>query len=290
VTLAIASNAARAAISSVAADPASLAFFGAPGFQPPNQNIAITNGGYGNLTWNATADSPWISLSALNGTAPGSLGIVANTSGLALGQYSGNIAIAPSEASDRVTTVPVSLQMGTLLFSDDFSSGSADSWTISPLGHASGWAVANGAYAYDGGGNTQSVAGSSAWTDYAFSVDFQLSSKSDFPGGIRGRLNPSTGTGYAVWIFPDDQTVRLYKIAQWAIDNGGGTLLGQFKIGIDTTNWHNLRLSFKGSQIQVYYDNVLAIQATDSTYTQGAIAFDVSSKPVAFTNVAVIGF
>jgi uncharacterized protein (TIGR03437 family) len=290
VTLAIASNLPQQPTSFVAADPASLAFFSASGFQTPSQKIAITNGGYGNLTWSAGTDSPWISLSALNGAAPGSLGVTANTNGVAPGQYNGNIAIAPTDESDRTTTVPVSLQMGTLLFSDDFSSGSASSWIISPLGRASGWSVTNGTYAYDGGGNTQSVAGSSTWTDYVFSVDFQLSSKSNFPGGIRGRLNPQTGTGYAVWIFPDDRTVRLYKIAQWAIDNGGGTFLGQFGIGIDTTNWHNLRLKFNGPQIQVYYDNVLAIQATDSTYTQGAIAFDVSSKPVAFTNVAVIGF
>jgi len=60
-------------------------------------------------------------------------------------------------------------------------------------------------------------------------------------------------------------------------------------IAIDT-NIHNIRLSFHGSTIQVYYDNQLAITATDGTYTQGAIALDVSNQPIAFSNVNVIGF
>jgi hypothetical protein len=60
-------------------------------------------------------------------------------------------------------------------------------------------------------------------------------------------------------------------------------------VKIDTTV-HNLRLVFRGSQIQVYYDNALAIQTTDSTYAQGAIALDVSNQPIEFSNVAVIGF
>jgi uncharacterized protein (TIGR03437 family) len=288
VTLAISSNAPQGTRSSVAVEPSSLTFFGASGFQPPSQTIAVTNAGYGNLNWNAATDAPWINLSPLNGTAPGSLGVTANTSALAIGKYSGNIAISPNEAGDRVSTAPVSLQMGTLLFSDNFSSGSANSWTISPFGHASGWSVTNGTYIYDGQGDTQSWTGSSAWTDYTVGVDFRLSSKNSFPGGIRGRVNPSTGAGYSVWIFPDMGLVKLNRMTQWS---GEPALLGQSgTVSVDTTNWHNLRLNFKGSQIQVYYDNVLAIQATDSTYTQGAIALDVSKTPVTFTNVVVIGF
>jgi hypothetical protein len=59
---------------------------------------------------------------------------------------------------------------------------------------------------------------------------------------------------------------------------------------MDAVNWHNLRLRFNGSQIQVYYDNTLVMQVTDSTYTQGAVALDVSNRPIAFDNVSVIGF
>jgi hypothetical protein len=54
------------------------------------------------------------------------------------------------------------------------------------------------------------------------------------------------------------------------------------------TNTHNVRLCFKGSAISVYYDNVLVITATDATYSQGAIALDVSNQPITFDNVSVI--
>ena len=53
-------------------------------------------------------------------------------------------------------------------------------------------------------------------------------------------------------------------------------------------NTHNLRMVFQGTTIQVYYDNTLVITATDASYSQGAIALDVSNQPISFRNVNVI--
>jgi hypothetical protein len=65
-------------------------------------------------------------------------------------------------------------------------------------------------------------------------------------------------------------------------------VLGQSSpISVDT-NSHNLRLVFQGTTIQVYYDNVLVTTATDSNYSQGAVALDVSNQPIAFDNLTVI--
>src|SRR6185437_11249501 len=109
-------------------------------------------------------------------------------------------------------------------------------------------------------------AGSSAWTNYTVATDFQLASVNDYPGGLRGRVNTTTGASYGVWIYPAERVLKLFRIGQWNID----------------TNAHNLRLVFKGTTIQVYFDNALAISATDASYSQGAVAFDVSNQPISF--------
>jgi len=120
-----------------------------------------------------------------------------------------------------------------------------------------------------------------------FLTNFQLASTSDYPGGLRGRLNPTTGASYGVWIYPAEGTIRLFRIGQWNIDSGNTLLATVAGLTVDT-KVHNIRLSFKGSTIQVYYDNALVITATDSTYAQGAVALDVSNQPISFSNVSVI--
>jgi hypothetical protein len=100
-------------------------------------------------------------------------------------------------------------------------------------------------------------------------------------------MNPTTGASYGAWIYPAEGIIRLFRIGQWNIDAGNAQLGSANGLVIDT-KVHNIRLSFKGSTIQVYYDNVSIITASDATYTQGAVALDVSNQPIAFSNVAVI--
>jgi hypothetical protein len=268
--------------------PASLTFFGAVGSNPLAQNITVSNVGSGNLGWSASDTSTWLNLSSTSGVAPATISVQPNINGLVTGNYNDTITISSPDVANSPATIPVSLQMGNLLFSDNFSAG-AGNWTISPLGFASGWSIVNQTYTYNGEGHTQSWAGSNSWTDYTVATNFQLSSTSDYPGGLRGRVNTSTGASYGVWIYPAERILKLFRIGQWNID-AGNALLGQSAVIAIDTNIHNIRLSFQGSTIKVYYDNQLAITATDSTYTQGAIALDVSNQPIAFSNVSVIGF
>ena len=53
------------------------------------------------------------------------------------------------------------------------------------------------------------------------------------------------------------------------------------------TNFHNVGLSFHGSQIQVLYDGAVSITATDGTYPNGLVALDVSNQVVSFGSVLV---
>jgi hypothetical protein len=273
----------------LAIQPTSLAFFAASGTDPAAQSLAVSNAGSGTLNWTASADSPWINLGSTSGTAPNSIAVSLDVAGLATGNYTGSVSVDSPDAGNGPIAIPVSLRVGTLLFADDFSSGTAGNWSISPLGNSAGWSVANESYSYNGQGATESWAGLDSWTNYTVAADFQLSSSNDYPGGLRGRVNTSTGASYGVWIYPHEGILKLYRIGQWYIDDGYSLLAQSQPLSFDT-NRHNLRLSFNGSQIQVYYDNAMVIQATDSTYTQGAIALDVSNQPITFDNVQVIGF
>ena len=268
--------------------PAALNFFGSTTLAPAGQNINISNGASGAMSWSASADSGWLSTNPSAGNAPTTATVTANSVGMAVGQYNGNVILSSTQAGNSPLNVPVSLYVGTLLFSDNFSDGSSSSWTISPQGNANGWSVANGFYAYDGQGPTQSYTGQQSWTNYSFSTDFQLSSTSNYPGGIRARLNLTTGSGYGVWFYPGSGFIRLYSIRQWNIDSGFSTL-AQANMTFDT-KVHNVRIDVNGSLITVFYDNAQIIQVTDATYSTGGVALDVSSQPIKYTNVRVTSF
>jgi len=272
----------------LAASPSSLNFFGATTLNPASQNTTVSNAGSGVMNWTASTDSTWLSANPTSGAAPTTISVTANSSSLAVGQYNGNVILSSTGATNTPLNVPVSLYVGTLLFSDNFSSGNSNNWLISPLGHAADWSVVNGFFTYDGAGATQAYTGSQGWTDYSFSADFKLSSTSNYPGGIRARLNLSTGSGYGVWFYPGSGFVRLYRIGQWSIDSGFSTL-AQAPLTFDT-NVHNVRIDLKGSTITVFYDNAQIIQVTDATYTSGGVAFDVSNQPIRYTNARVTSF
>ncbi|HET9228491.1 MAG TPA: hypothetical protein VFR31_17575, partial [Thermoanaerobaculia bacterium] len=106
----------------------------------------------------------------------------------------------------------------TTLFSDDFGAKPLGSWTASPLGLAGNWNASTGAAVYNGGGHTQLYAGSSAWTDYKVEAKVQVDNASDYPGGLRGRVNTSTGQSYAAWIYPGTGRIKLFRAAAWHID------------------------------------------------------------------------
>jgi len=240
------------------------------------------------MNWTGNTDSTWLTVNPTGGTAPTQVAVTANSSTLSPGQYNGNVILSSTGATNTPLSVPVSFYVGTLLFNDNFSSGNSNNWTISPLGHAADWSVANGFYSYDGAGATQSYTGSQSWTDYSFSADVKLSSVNNYPGGIRARLNLTTGAGYAVWFYPGSGFIRLYSVGQWSIDSGFSTL-AQANMVFDT-NVHNIRIDLHGTSIKVFYDNAQIISITDSTYTSGGIALDVSSQPIQYTNVRVTSF
>ncbi len=271
---------------SIAASPTSLSFVGSTTTNAPTQPLQITNVGGGAVGWTGTYGSTWFSPSTTNATTPSTIQTGALSSGLAVGSYSDIFALTPSVGTGSPTQVPVSLRVGPLLFQDNFISNSQ--WKASPMGLASNWTIVNNTYSYNGGGATQQYAGSATWTDYTLQTDITLNTASNYPGGIRFRLNPSTGGSYAVWLYPGTSQIKLLKPSVWNINTNTTTLATVSKAL--TAGTHHVRVDVRGSSITVFVDYVQMISFTDATYSAGAIALDVSSQPVAFSNVSVVSF
>ncbi len=212
-------------------------------------------------------------------------------------------AIVPAGATGTTATVAVNNPFGsaslanaytyidpaTILLQDSFNGDSAATWTASPLGLASGWTRFGGAYDYSGIGHTQQYSGASNWGNYTFEVKVRPFALQNFPGGIRGRINLTTGTGYAVWLYPGTSAIRLFRVGGWNIDSPGLVTLASGSLSFDTTQFHTLRLTFQGSSIQVFWDGVLALSATDTTNLTGAVALDVSNQHIQFEDALVTG-
>jgi hypothetical protein len=271
----------------IAANPKLFDMFAAVGASPPAVTTAITNTGTGTMAWTATSDSTWLAPTPPSASAPGTLTLTPSTVSLASGNQVANVTVASPNATNNQVVVPVTLHLGTSVFSDNFPTGDKN-WTASPLGLASGWSILNNTFHYNGGGHTQQYTGSSSWTNYIVSTNFALANLNDYPGGLRGRVNLSTGASYAAWIYPTEKVIKLWRTTAWDIDTSGLTLLGTSPTLTMTTSTHGLRIAFAGNQITVYYDNVLIITATDSTLAAGAIALDVSNRPITFSNVSVL--
>src|SRR6185437_911168 len=111
----------------------------------------------------------------------------------------------------------------------------------------------------------------------------------NWPGGVRGRVNPSTGAGYAVWLYPGIGRAILYRVGQWDINGQGLTSLAQASLSFDTSAFHDLQMAFTGNQISVYWDGALLMSAIDNAYTSGFVCMDADSQPIAYKNVRVTG-
>src|ERR1017187_5258911 len=90
--------------------PQTLTFqYTAGGAVPPAQDLSITNGGAGTLSWTASSGAWWAVLSATSGNAPGTLSISVNPANLAAGSYATAVTVAATDASVSPASIPVTL-------------------------------------------------------------------------------------------------------------------------------------------------------------------------------------
>jgi hypothetical protein len=92
--------------------PISLSFAGtAGGPNPDAQTLSVTNieSSAGALNWSATTDQTWLTASPSSGTAPSSVAVSVDFTGLAQGTYGGAVTVAAPGASFAPKVVPVTL-------------------------------------------------------------------------------------------------------------------------------------------------------------------------------------
>jgi len=189
-------------------------------------------------------------------------------------------------------------------FVEDFDDGDAEGWERSPQNEGNDnvvWDVVDGAFMFDPEGEdwslainqmnfvgTPQVANVSEWTDYEFEADLKHTMAANWPGGIRARVDLDTGGHYAVWLYPGDGRVNLYKNPGWDINTGLADL-GQaaYKPAVD--EFHTVKISCQGDAITVFYDDKEVISAKDSEHKAGTIALCVQDKVVYYDNIKVTG-
>ncbi|MHB8809876.1 MAG: BACON domain-containing protein [Desulfobulbaceae bacterium] len=91
--------------------PASLLFTASEGSTPTAQVLSISNGSSEPLSWSASADQAWLALSKTAGTAPNTVNVYADTTGLTVGSYTGSITFL-NLAGGKSVNVAVTLNIG----------------------------------------------------------------------------------------------------------------------------------------------------------------------------------
>ena len=201
-----------------------------------------------------------------------------------------------------ILSAPAMVSAGTLI--EDFEDGDAEGWERSPQNEKNKnifWGVVDSAFMFDPEGEVWSSAISQMnfvgtlqipnvreWTDYEFEVQIKHIERANWPGGIRARVDLDTGGHYAVWFYPGDGTIKLYKNPVWDINTGLSTL-GQaaYKSAVD--EFHTVKLNCQGDTIKVFYDGKEIISAEDSEHKEGTIALCVQDKVVYYDNIKVTG-
>jgi len=122
------------------------------GSNPAPATVNVSNTGGGTLTFTASSDSNWLTVSPLSGTAPQTLQLSTSVTGLAAGIYTGHVTITSTGTQGSPAVVTVTLTIS-----------SAPTWTISGNVSANG---ANASVALTGAATANTTADSSG--NYSF--------------------------------------------------------------------------------------------------------------------------
>lgn len=102
----------------------------AGGPNPVPASLAVSNAGSGSLSFSASSDVSWLSVSPTSGTAPQTVSIGASIAGLSAGTYTGHVTVTSTGAQGSPQVIPV-----TLTISTPVAPGPGD-WPM--IGHDSG--------------------------------------------------------------------------------------------------------------------------------------------------------
>lgn len=185
-------------------------------------------------------------------------------------------------ASDGVTnSLPavctIDVTPAASLFYDDFGrSTNAD-----PLAP---WTIATGAWWITNGVMNGTASGINdysdcyipgPWRDYSVQAQVRLETNS-WAGGLSGRLDPLSGSKYTANIYeeglsgdplawPDGtaalRIIKFHTYRTWDLNPSAMAFVHLPPVG---TNWHTLKLTFKGAEIKAFFDGLLVADVVDN--------------------------
>jgi VCBS repeat-containing protein len=163
------------------------------------------------------------------------------------------------------------------------------------------WTAQSGAWSVTGGAMQSGLNPLSSYANATITnvfVNYTVQGRFKFPagafgGGLAGRLNPTTGTHYAAWIYPENSpggsnVLRLLKFQNYTTFGYQGNpfnAVAATNLAAVGTGFHTLRMDFSTNRIIVYLDGVAQLNAqdTESTYyTNGAVGLDMWTDSAAY--------
>lgn len=170
------------------------------------------------------------------------------------------------------------------LFSDDFESGSAGSWTST----TGTWSVvqdgSSKVFYQSSSSEGRTSAGSSSWSDYSVQADVKVD---NFNGSNRtyicGRYTDGNNYYAASISNSNGGTLEIRKKAA----GSSSTLATKTDFPITAGTVYTVKLELSGSTINMYVNNVLQLNAHDNILTSGGIGFVAYKTAAKFDNVVV---
>jgi hypothetical protein len=81
----------------------------AGGANPSAQNVSLTNGGSAPMTFTATTNAAWLSVTPGGGSVPNTLSVQPDITGLSAGTYSASVTITPSQGQAQAVSVTLTV-------------------------------------------------------------------------------------------------------------------------------------------------------------------------------------
>jgi hypothetical protein len=252
---------------------------------PPTQAVTVSNTGGGTLSYTASDGQPWLSESPTSGSAPGTVNVGVDPTGMAAGTYTGTVTITAAGATGSPKTVAVTFTV------TPPASGLVGAWGFdetsgATVGDRSGkgnTGTITGATRTTTGkfGGALSFSGSGKWVTVADSTSLHLTTGMTIEGWVNPTANgtgswralavkeTATGLSWALYPFGDANLPSAHAFTsseQWA--------RGTTRPALNT--WTHVAATYDGTTIRLYLNGV---QAATKAQT-GALL--TSTQPLRF--------
>jgi hypothetical protein len=220
------------------------------------------------------------------GGTPGSTGGSASGSGGSVGSTGGVTSTGGAPSTGGAVTGVDSGHPGTLLFSDDFESGSAK-W-VTPL---PGWSIVvdgSNVFSQSAVENKLHVAaaGDVAWTDQVVEARVKVlsfgGSSTSYLAGVFARFKDSDNH-YCAALQSDGE----FKIKKKFGGSNSSISTGAKGITVAENTWYTVKLAVIGSTITLYVDGAQILTTTDTDIAAGGVAVGTTNATAEFDDVKV---